>query len=126
MDAVLTHILAEKDLIYPQLEERARQLAIGVEEILLRRRIPHVIQNAGPMISVTLTLEPIDAITSYRQARRYSDVERYIQFQHALLDRGVYVHPNQFEPIYLSVAHCKEDIDEVLSRFDDTFHSLLD
>ena len=32
---------------------------------------------------------------------------------------GVYFHPNQFEPMFLSTAHTSEDIDMVLDRMAD-------
>jgi glutamate-1-semialdehyde aminotransferase len=72
------------------------------------------------MIAMILTKTPHDRLVDYREVRRHADFERYIELQHALLDNGVYVHPNQYEPMYLSAAHCKEDIDEVLSRLDET------
>jgi glutamate-1-semialdehyde 2,1-aminomutase len=72
-----------------------------------------------------LTKVAAESLTTYREVRLHADVERYIQFQHALLDRGVYVHPNQFEPLYVSTAHRKEDIGEALDRFDDAFRHLI-
>jgi len=123
-NAVLTHLLAEKQVLYQALYSRSEQLASGITEILRRRNMPHVSQHVGPMISVVLTKTPAARLTNYREVRGHADFDRYIQLQQALLDCGVYLHPNQFEPIYLSTAHCKEDIDEVLERFDDaTAHS---
>jgi len=118
-NAVLEHILAEKEGLYPELYQLADQLANGCREILTRRGWPHLVQNVGPMLSIVLTGAATETLTDYREVRRNADLARYIQFQHALLDRGVYIHPNQFEPLYLSTAHRKEDIDEVLGRIDD-------
>jgi len=118
-NAVLEHVLAEKETFYPELYQRAEQLTNGAREILTRRGWPHFVQNVGPMLSIVLTRAATETLTDYRKVRRSADPERYIQFQHALLDRGVYMHPNQFEPWYLSTAHRKEDIDEVLGRIDD-------
>jgi len=118
-DAVLTKLLAETGRMYGELKRRGGQLARGIEEILGRRNIPHVVQDVGPMLSFVLTKAATENLTNYRDVRRHADFERYIALQHALLDRGVYVHPNLFEPVYLSTTHSKEDIDEVLERFDD-------
>lgn len=119
-NAVLTHVLAERELLYAELNDRANQLATGVREILMRRSVPHVVQHVGPMLSIVLTKTPAERLINYRKVRQHADAERYIQLQHALLDRGVYVHPNQFEPLYLSTAHRKQDIDEVLERIEST------
>jgi glutamate-1-semialdehyde 2,1-aminomutase len=124
-DAVLTRVLVEGDLLYKELNDRGNQLANGVRRILTRRAVPHVVQNVGPMIAVVLTKSESHRLTNYRDVCAHADFERYIRLQHALLDRGVYVHPNQYEPWYVSAAHRKEDIDEVLDRFDDAIQHVL-
>jgi glutamate-1-semialdehyde 2,1-aminomutase len=119
-DAVLARVLAEGNALYSELNARANELADGIKEILRRRNVHHVVQHVGPMIAMILTKTPIDRLVDYGEVRRHADFEHYIELQHALLDNGVYVHPNQYEPMYLSAAHGKEDIAEVLSRFDET------
>ena len=117
-NAVLTRVLAERDTLYTKLAQSGERLASGVREILTRRGVPHLVQNVGPMLSIVLTKTAANSLTNYREVRRHADFDGYIQFQHALLNCGVYVHPNLFEPIYLSMAHDKDDIDEVLERID--------
>jgi glutamate-1-semialdehyde 2,1-aminomutase len=119
-NAVLSLVLAEGVRIYSELNQRANQLVAGAKEILRRRSLPHVAQHVGPMISITLTKSHVDELSNYREVRRHADFDGYIRLQHALLDNGVYVHPNQFEPLYLSTAHSQQDIEEVLERFDAT------
>ncbi len=118
-DAVLSRILELGDSLYETLESRGAQLAAGLGEIFGRHSIPHVVQHVGPMLGLFLTHDRWEALESYRDVRRHCHFERFIALQHALLDRGVYIHPNQFEPMYLSAAHTREDIDEILGRFDD-------
>ncbi|HEX8816034.1 MAG TPA: aspartate aminotransferase family protein [Terriglobales bacterium] len=125
-NAVLTKILSGSEEIYAELNERSHQLVDGVDEILTRREIPHVIQNVGPMISVVLMRDAAAAdLSDYRRVRKHADMERYIAFQHALMDRGVYVHPNGFEPMYLSTTHTEEVIDEVLERMDEAAETIV-
>jgi glutamate-1-semialdehyde 2,1-aminomutase len=124
-NAVLDHLLASRETLYAELNQRSQQLADGVAEILMRHSVPHVVQHVGPMIAAVLTKTQVEGLTDYRAVRRHADFEGYIKFQHALLDRGVYVHPNQFEPMYLSTAHRKEDIDEVLDRFNDAIRHVI-
>ena len=124
-DAVLTRVLAEGELLYKELNNRASQLASGVRQILARRGVPHVVQNVGPMIAAVLTKDASYSFINYRDICAGADFDRYIRLQHALLENGVYVHPNQYEPWYVSEAHRKEDIDEVLDRFDDAIQHVL-
>jgi glutamate-1-semialdehyde 2,1-aminomutase len=123
-EAVLTRVLAKQETLYAELNQRAMQLVNGVKEILTRRKLLHVVQSVGPMIAIVLTKTQVDSLNHYRDVRHHADFERYIQLQHLLLDHRVYVHPNQFEPIYLSCAHQREDIDEVLTRIDDATQQL--
>jgi glutamate-1-semialdehyde 2,1-aminomutase len=43
-----------------------------------------------------------------------SDTKRYAKFFHAMLERGVYLAPSQFEVGFLSLAHTESDIEETL------------
>jgi glutamate-1-semialdehyde 2,1-aminomutase len=119
VDAVLTKVLAEGGSLYAELNARAQQFASGMGDILTRRGVAHVVQHVGPMIGVVLTTKEVHRVLNYRDVCRHADFEGYKRFQLSLLDRGVYIHPNQFEPIYLSTAHQEEDIDAVLERAED-------
>jgi len=89
-----------------------------VHDVLDRAKVPHLIQNVGPMISIFLTTGPIDGIHEYRDVRRYCDFAKYIRLQHKVQRSGVYYHPNQFEPLFLSTAHTSEDISLALDRLE--------
>ena len=49
----------------------------------------------------SLTMRPV---TNYAEARR-SDTARYARFFHAMLERGVYLAPSQFESAFVSSSH---------------------
>ncbi|HLG64557.1 MAG TPA: glutamate-1-semialdehyde 2,1-aminomutase [Ktedonosporobacter sp.] len=49
-------------------------------------------------------------ITDYASARSFADVARYRRFFQAMLERGVYFAPSQFEAAFMSNAHSKDDI----------------
>jgi glutamate-1-semialdehyde 2,1-aminomutase len=112
-------VLAEGETLYAELNERASKFTGGMRAILARRGVPAVVQNAGPMIGVALTTTEVGTLRDYRDVRRHGDFEGYKRFQLSLLDRGVYIHPNLFEPMYLSTTHLEEDVDAVLDRADD-------
>jgi len=54
-------------------------------------------------------IAPIDYATA-----RSADAELYARFFHALLDRGVYFPPSQFEACFVSIAHTDADIAQTL------------
>lgn len=117
-EAVLDEVLANGKGIYEHLQLVSHRLAAGLREILSRVGIPHLVQHVGPMLSLFLMLNEKQPIREYRDVRRLCDFERYINLQHAMQRAGVYFHPNQFEPMFLSTAHGVDDIDAVLDRFE--------
>jgi glutamate-1-semialdehyde 2,1-aminomutase len=118
-EAATAAILESRETMYPRLERLTARLARGMEEILSARKVPHLVQHVGPLLSLFLTHEPVEAITEYRDVRRHCDFEKFIELQHAMQRRGVYFHPNQFEPMFLSTAHSSDDIALFLDRFEE-------
>jgi glutamate-1-semialdehyde 2,1-aminomutase len=94
------------------------QLARGMGEIFERAGVPHVIQHVGPMLSFFLMADKVETIREYRDVRRHCDFVKYIRLQHLMQKAGVYYHPNQFEPMFLSAVHSSEDIGVALDRLE--------
>jgi glutamate-1-semialdehyde 2,1-aminomutase len=77
------------------------------------------------MVSMFLTKDHIGDLNDYRAVRQHGDFEKYIRLEHAMLDAGVYVHPNMYEPLFLSTAHSEAIIDEGLNRFEQSVRKCL-
>lgn len=118
-EAVLDTVLADKQNIYNHLHAIADQLAEGIDEMLTRLGVPHHIHYLGPLLGVLITKDEVEDLYNYRDVRRHCDFERYIDFQNYMQLSGVYFHPNQFEPMFLSTAHSHEDIAIVLERMEE-------
>ncbi len=52
-------------------------------------------------------------VTDHASAKG-SDVKRYSQYFHGLLERGIYIAPSQFEAGFVSLAHSKRDLDRTI------------
>jgi glutamate-1-semialdehyde 2,1-aminomutase len=63
-------------------------------------------------------------IRSWADASLYADTDRYAAFHRALLERGVYLPPSQFEAWFLSSAHGDAEIDATIAAARDAFASL--
>ena len=57
-----------------------------------------------------LTLFFTDREVDDFQSAKTSDTERFNRFFHAMLDRGIYLPPSQFEAAFISAAHTESDI----------------
>jgi glutamate-1-semialdehyde 2,1-aminomutase len=117
-EAVLDQIAADPQGIYGHLHAVGDRLARGLGEIMTRLGVPHIVQHVGPMVSLFLTDGEANKLKEYRQVRRHCDFEKYIVLQHEMQRLGVYFHPNQFEPMFLSTAHTEQHIDTVLDRIE--------
>ena len=53
-------------------------------------------------------------VVDYRSAK-LADTRRYARFFHAMLDRGFYLAPSQFEAGFVSLAHTDADVDATLN-----------
>jgi glutamate-1-semialdehyde 2,1-aminomutase len=84
-----------------QLEAAATTLASAVRDAASRAGIPIQATSVGSMWGAFFTDTPV---TDYATAKT-SDTARYARFFHALLDRGVYLAPSQFETAFVSTAH---------------------
>ena len=65
------------------------------------------VNQIGSLMSIFFTG---DAVTDYESAT-HSDTKQYADYFGYLLDRGIYVAPSQFEAMFLSDAHSKEDLE---------------
>jgi glutamate-1-semialdehyde 2,1-aminomutase len=59
-------------------------------------------------------------VTDYAGAKT-SDTARYARFFHAMLDRGVYLPPAQFEAAFVSLAHTEDDVDATVRAAREAF-----
>ena len=81
---------------------------------------PVQLARSGTMFGLFFTDGPV---TSWEQAKR-ADTARFASFHRALLDRGVYLAPSQFEAGFVSTAHGGEEIEVTLDAARDAFAAL--
>lgn len=117
-EAVLDKVLEKRTSMYKYMHLISDGLVEGLRRILTAAGVPHVTQHVGPMISIFLTKGSDEPLRNYRDVRRNCDFDKFIRFQHAMQRSGVYFHPNQFEEMFLSAAHSREDIEQALELFE--------
>jgi glutamate-1-semialdehyde 2,1-aminomutase len=93
--------------VYDRLEALSARLAAGLGEAAAAADVDYVTNRVGSMLTGFFAPGPV---TDYTSAKR-SDTARYARFFHALLERGVYLAPSQFEAGFVSLAHTEAEID---------------
>ena len=103
--------------VYDHLEAMAARLVDGLAQAARAAGVPYRGNRVGSMFTGFFCTTPV---TDYASAKR-ADAARYARFFHALLERGVYFAPSQFEAGFVSLAHTAADIDETLNAASEAF-----
>jgi glutamate-1-semialdehyde 2,1-aminomutase len=109
--AMLREIERRGAALYTQLETAGARLEAGLRDVFEGAGQPVCIQRAGSMMTLFFDAGPV---RNYAEAKR-SDVARFAAFFHAMLDRGVFLPPSQFECWFLSAAHDDAAIGKTIS-----------
>jgi glutamate-1-semialdehyde 2,1-aminomutase len=107
--AMLRHLKQHPE-IYDRLERFGAMLSSDVPADVTVNRV-------GSMYTFFFTSEPV---TDWESAKR-SDTARFGRFFRAMLDRGIYLAPSQFEAAFLSAAHTEEDIRKTVAAAREAF-----
>ena len=95
---------------YERLESLAGRLAEGLAQAFAQAEVPATLNRVGSMLTGFFTAGPVDSLAQVEQA----DTEAYGRYFHAMLERGVYLAPSQFEAGFVSLAHTEADIDRTV------------
>ena len=96
--------------VYDQLETRAARLTAGLTQVFAQAQIPATLNRVGSMLTGFFNPGPVQTLSQVEQF----DTAAYGRYFHALLTRGVYIAPSQFEAGFVSLAHTEGDIDRTV------------
>ena len=102
---------------YETLEARSARLEDGLRRAAHDARALVSINRVGSMITVFFCAGPV---TDYASAKA-SDTKRFGRFFHAMLERGFYLPPAQFEAAFVSLAHGEAEIDATVAAAAEAF-----
>ncbi len=106
--------------VYDHLDSLAQRLTGGIADLFRQREIPSHVNRVNSMFTGFFTTGPVETLAQVEQA----DTAQYGRYFHALLERGVYIAPSQFEAGFVSLAHTQEDIDRTIEVADAALESL--
>ena len=117
--------LANLDLIeapefFTQLEAKAAALCAALQHAAKQAGIPLQTVYLGGMFGFFFSAT---AVHSFAQACA-CDIERFKQFFHLMLDRGIYLAPSAYEAGFISSAHSEQDLSETIAAATQAFKAL--
>jgi len=106
--------------VFESIVQRTERLCTGIGRAAQKVGVPIYQTQVGTMFCSFFTSEPV---TDYASAKQ-SDTETYARFFRAMLERGVYFAPSQFEAGFMSLAHTDADVQETITAADEAFTAL--
>ncbi len=99
--ATVGHLQEHAAEVYARLEAAAKAVTEGVAQEAARAGVAVTLNRVGSMWTWFFTPGPV---TNYEQAVK-SDTAAFGRFHRAMLHRGVWLPPSQFEAAFISAAH---------------------
>lgn len=110
-------ILKETPEVYKKTFELGEMLRNGAADIIKEAGLPYKVTGIGSLSCIFFTDKEV---SDYISAKTSDTVEFAKYFNH-MLSRGNYFGPSQFESIFVSAAHTKENIDKTLTDMKEYF-----
>jgi len=117
---IATLDLLDEPGTYEALEKASAALEAGLVAAAKAAGVPAVVNRVGSMLTAFFTEAPV---TDYASATR-ADTKRYAAFHRAMLERGVYLAPSQFEALFVSTAHDSPIIERAVAAARDALQQI--
>jgi glutamate-1-semialdehyde 2,1-aminomutase len=98
---------------YESLDARAKRLGDGITAVLRDSSASATSARVASLLTLFFSGEPV---RDYDTAKK-CDTRRFASFFRAMLERGVFLAPSQFEALFVSAAHSDPDIDRTITAF---------
>ncbi len=119
--AMLTY-LNEHQEVYLTLDQSGMKLAQGFRKSLEKLGKGYTINQIGSMYTLFFTDQPV---TDFPSAKT-SDLSLYGRYFHAMLNRGVYLGPSQFESMFLSTALEDTHLDQIIEANEEAVKEVIE
>ncbi len=101
--------------VYEKLEKLGARLQQGLEASAKKRNVEVCVQRVGSMITMFFTAGPVKTFADAMK----SDAKRFGRWHGAMLSRGQYWPPSQYEAAFISAAHDDAIIDATIAAADE-------
>ncbi len=110
--------------VFDAIANNAATLTDGMRSIAEEKGIPVQVGCQGTMFGMYFLQEEGQRIISYSTARQYANPPRYGTYFWAMIERGMYPAPSQFEAGFMSLAHGDAEIQETLTAVRESMATL--
>ena len=117
--AQLTY-LRDHPEVYTDIGEKGKWLAEAMRAAAKRHNVPVTVNQVESLLSPFFTAQAVEDLAGAQT----SDLGRYAAYFAGMLQRGVALAPAQFEAMFVSAAHTREQLEATAQAADEVFASL--
>jgi glutamate-1-semialdehyde 2,1-aminomutase len=107
---IITLNLLKQPGSYQQLEEQGEYLGQGLSRAAREAGIDTTLNRVGSLMSLFFCSESVTDLDSALK----SNQEQFARYFNLMLNEGIYLAPSQFEALFVSLAHTREDLDQTI------------
>ncbi|MFI3226072.1 MAG: glutamate-1-semialdehyde 2,1-aminomutase [Clostridia bacterium] len=108
--------ILQDENIYSEIDEKAVYLSNKLKNIVQKHDVSISINQISSLVGVFFTKENVDCFAKAKT----SNTSLYAKYFKGMLDNGINLAPAQFEAMFVSFSHSKEDLDKTASAFEKT------
>ena len=117
----MLNYLNEHPEVYSQLELSGHKLVNGFSNSMKKLGLNYTINSIGSMYTLFFTEQQV---TDFPSAKS-SDLPLFGKYFHAMLDRGIYMGPSQFESMFLSTALEDSHIERIIQANEESLKEVI-
>lgn len=117
----MLNYLNEHPEVYTQLEASGHKLVNGFTNSMKKLGLNYTMNSIGSMYTLFFTDQ---AVTDFPSAKT-SDLPLFGKYFHAMLDRGIYMGPSQFESMFLSTALENSHIECIIQANEESLKEVI-
>lgn len=117
------HTLLESS-VFDSIAAQTQKLVDGMTSAAALAGLSVQIGSQGTMFGMYFLKEADAKITDFATAKQYADTERYAKYFHAMLKKGVYFAPSQFEAGFVSSEHSDDLIEYTIQSVAEVMKTL--
>nr|WP_297474113.1 glutamate-1-semialdehyde 2,1-aminomutase [Nitrosopumilus sp.] len=109
-----------KNKLYSKLERFNLLFTTALDDMATDMHIAHQINFTASMFQIFFTNKPV---INYETSKK-ADSKKFQKMFRALLKKGIFIAPSQFEVVFLSDAHTENDLNKTLDAYDAALKSV--
>lgn len=117
----MLHHLNDHPEVYTRLDAIGNKLTAGFRQSLEKLGLTYTINHISSMFTLFMTERPVIDFAGAKSC----DTALFGRYFHAMLDRGVYLAPSQFESLFLSVALTDDLVNRIIQANDESLRDVI-